>query len=228
MAPEKPSPSLIAAMAAEGDSILPRGTPCWSITASRTVRRPSSLIRAATSSAAAVRSAEASPCRRTKPGCPTPEKSEKSALTKSIVDGLLRRGPEIAENRAGTTARSAHQISVCPVAPCRTRSRQVRREPELGEDRLGVEEERQPLEPPAGRLVHEQRPGRIPAGRVRLVLCPRLDAVELARRDQYRAAAQARPRLLHPPHDVGRAGDPHAERRHRHHRVVVQQRDQLL
>ena len=37
-----------------GDIILPRGTPCWSTTASRTVRRSSSRIRAVTSSARGV------------------------------------------------------------------------------------------------------------------------------------------------------------------------------
>ena len=78
MAPEKSSPSDSAAMAASGDIILPRGMPCWSTTASRTVRRPSSRIRAVTSSAAPARPDPASPdpaspYRATNPGCPTPE-----------------------------------------------------------------------------------------------------------------------------------------------------------
>ena len=48
-------------MAASGDIILPRGTPCWSTTASRTVRSPSSRIRAATSSRSYGRSAPGQP-----------------------------------------------------------------------------------------------------------------------------------------------------------------------
>jgi hypothetical protein len=40
------------ASAASADSDLLRGIPCWSTTTKRTVRRPSSLIRAETTSAA--------------------------------------------------------------------------------------------------------------------------------------------------------------------------------
>jgi hypothetical protein len=84
MAPEKSSPSDIAATAASGDIILPRGMPCWSTTTSRTVRRPGSRIRAVTSLTAAARPGPASPdsvspYRLTNPGCPTPEIS---ALTR--------------------------------------------------------------------------------------------------------------------------------------------------
>src|ERR1700733_10655559 len=75
MAPEKSSPSDKAAIAASCDSILPRGTPCWSTTASRTVRSPADRIESATSRARASRSGVARLCRPTNPGCPTPEGS---------------------------------------------------------------------------------------------------------------------------------------------------------
>src|SRR5580693_2852469 len=84
MAPEKSRPSDMAAMAASGDSILPRGTPCWSTTASRTVRSPSERIRDITSCARASRSGEASPCRPTNPGCPTPEGSMLTGVNNAV------------------------------------------------------------------------------------------------------------------------------------------------
>ena len=60
-----------------------------------------------------------------------------------------------------------------------------RRQAERREDPLGVEEERQPAELPARGLVHLQGPRRVAAGRVRLVLAPRRDAVDLAGRHQH-------------------------------------------
>ena len=60
------------ASAASADSDLLRGMPCWSTTTNRTVRRPSSLIRAATSSAALACRSSNRPCRAMKPGWPTP------------------------------------------------------------------------------------------------------------------------------------------------------------
>src|ERR1051326_1478497 len=74
----------MAAMAASGDSILPRGTPCWSTTASRTVRSPADRIAAATSCTRASRSGEASPCRPTNPGCPTPEGSALTRVNNAV------------------------------------------------------------------------------------------------------------------------------------------------
>src|SRR5580692_7211505 len=62
----------MAAIATSAESDLLRGTPCWSTTTSRTVLRPSSRMRAATSSAAAACSALYRPCRATKPCWPTP------------------------------------------------------------------------------------------------------------------------------------------------------------
>src|SRR5215469_17134331 len=73
IAPEKSSPFDIAAIAASGDSDLARGTPCWSTTASRTVRSLVARIRSATSRALAVASWDISPCLATNPVCPTPE-----------------------------------------------------------------------------------------------------------------------------------------------------------
>src|SRR5215469_13920538 len=73
MAPEKSSPFDIAAIAASGDSDLARGTPCWSTTASRTVRSLVARIRSATSRALAAASWDISPCLATNPVCPTPE-----------------------------------------------------------------------------------------------------------------------------------------------------------
>src|SRR6185437_5133268 len=72
MAPEKSRPLDMAAIATSGESDLLRGTPCWSTTVSRTVRRPSSRIRAATSSAAAACSPLYRPCLAMKPCWPTP------------------------------------------------------------------------------------------------------------------------------------------------------------
>jgi hypothetical protein len=51
----------MAAIAASGDSILPRGTPCWSTTTSRTVFSPEERIEAAASCTRASRSGEARP-----------------------------------------------------------------------------------------------------------------------------------------------------------------------
>src|ERR1700723_2234827 len=62
----------MAAVATSAESDLLRGRPCWSTTTSRTVLRPSSRMRAATSSAAAACSALYRPCRATKPCWPTP------------------------------------------------------------------------------------------------------------------------------------------------------------
>src|ERR1700678_3020664 len=72
MAPEKSRPFDMAAIATSGESDLLRGTPCWSTTTSRTVLRPSSRMRAATSSAAAACSLLYRPCRAMKPCWPTP------------------------------------------------------------------------------------------------------------------------------------------------------------
>src|SRR5690348_4358912 len=158
-------------MAASGDIILPRGMPCWSATASRTVRRPSSRIRAATSSAAAARPApaspdSASPYRPTNPGCPTPEISVLTPLSL---------GP------------AAHPGSGQPG-----------RQPERREDPLRLQEERHTADPPARHLMHLERPGHVPARRVRLVLPPGGRAVDLASRHHDRVRAGAGPRLEHP------------------------------
>src|SRR5580704_9605365 len=102
IAPEKSSPSDMAAMAASGDSILPRGTPCWSTTASRTVRKRSSRMRAITSCARASRSGEASPCRPTNPGCPTPEGSMLTRLNNAVNRSRqARRQAQAGEDRLG-------------------------------------------------------------------------------------------------------------------------------
>src|SRR6266702_8628190 len=69
----------MAAIAASGEMDLLRGTPCWSTTTRRTVRRPISLIRAATSVVAAACSSLSRPCRATKPGTPTPALSGRSS-----------------------------------------------------------------------------------------------------------------------------------------------------
>src|ERR1700761_5012879 len=62
----------MAAIATSGESDLLRGTPCWSTTISRTVRRSTSRIRAAPSSAAAACSPLYRPCRAMNPCWPTP------------------------------------------------------------------------------------------------------------------------------------------------------------
>src|SRR5580658_3141534 len=141
----------MAAIAASGDSILPRGTPCWSTTASRTVRSPADRIESATSRARASRSGVARPCRPTNPGCPTPEGSmltrvnrgrrRPGNLRKELVrDRRRSRGPEIAEHRTRSRRR--------PRPLCHKNHRQVRgrvvepRRPEpsvppVAPDRLG-------------------------------------------------------------------------------------------
>src|ERR1700730_6521273 len=62
----------MAAIATSAESDLLRSTPCWSTTISRTVLRPSSRMRAATSSAAAACSALYRPYLAMKPCWPTP------------------------------------------------------------------------------------------------------------------------------------------------------------
>src|SRR6266487_3841412 len=56
----------------------------------------------------------------------------------------------------------------------------MRRQAERREDPLGLQEERHPADLAARHLVHLQRPRGVPAGRIRLVLRPGLDAVDLA------------------------------------------------